>query len=235
MRNETDISEGKGRDCHASACGGWSRNDNNHRESERDLTKGGEVKKMASKKRRVPNWQRQAWLIEYQTCQQLISMHSSRFWVIVGIFLPINTALLGWMVSNFIAHLPKLNIIYSAFFSDNFTWLILISILSISVIVILIFLICWLKRINALISAICYRMQEIEPYFGMRANEIINCLDHWEIPFDKQKGELAELHKKHFTLRETTIFSVIIGILIFMWFLFIIFAWLLPVINKVIS
>ena len=37
-------------------------------------------------------------LKEYEICQQSISLNATRYWTIVSIFIPVNTALLGWVV-----------------------------------------------------------------------------------------------------------------------------------------
>ena len=97
-------------------------------------------------------------LKEYEICQQSINSHSSRFWVIVGIFIAINTALLGWVAVNIISKSPAANVEWIVYIQGNLTWLVMTSVLGLGVTVVLIFLLFWLNRVNWFIRTTYYRM-----------------------------------------------------------------------------
>ncbi len=52
-------------------------------------------------------------LKEYEVCQQDINSRASRFWAIVGIFIPFNTALLGWIINWITKNLSIVNTTYA--------------------------------------------------------------------------------------------------------------------------
>ena len=157
---------------------------------------------------RVPNWQRQAWLTEYQVCQQDINSRASRYWTIVGVFMAINTALLGWVAFSIISNGVSLNesVKWLVYINENFNWLVLVLVLGFGIIAILVFLMLWLKRVNCLIHISYYRMREIEFELRMAKNWIVDVLDNkWDNLSTKEKGRLANLHKDHIGPIETKV------------------------------
>ena len=149
-------------------------------------------------------------LKEYGVCQQDINSRASRFWTIVGIFIPFNTALLGWII-NWITKTFNLDI--------DYIWgLLLVLLFSIGMIVILSYLMTWLERVNSFIRVSNKRMQEIEKVLGMRKNCIADVLDnHWDKMSEEEKENLSDLHDKHVKKRETTCFKIIFYTLISLW------------------
>lgn len=164
--------------------------------------------------------QRQAWLIEYQVCQQSIRSHSSRFWVIVGIFIGVNTALLGWASGNLMSNTPAV----CAHQSNPTVYPGIV--LGAGMITSLGFLLGWINRVNWFLRVIYYRMQAIERKLGMRNNLIINRLDK-----TREKGirlfqgrDICSHARSLPMLTETKSFKGIIIVLIVLWILIIIFS-----------
>jgi hypothetical protein len=129
-------------------------------------------------------------LKEYEICQKSISTDASRYWVVVGIFIGINTALLG-------------AIAYKIAYNNlghyrGFEWIVptLVTIFGIGMIIIITRLKLWATRVNWLIRIKYHRMQEIESELGMRANIYIHYLDEWkELPEEQKRSDhLSELY-----------------------------------------
>ena len=149
-------------------------------------------------------------LKEYEVCQQDINFNSSRYWTIVGIFIPVNTAILGWMVYLLISNI-KLD--------GYIKWGLLIVLLFCLGMTFIIFaLIYWLDRVNSIIRVNYHRMREIEKFLGMRKNCLVDVLDnHWDQLPKEEQNNLNELHKKHSKTRETACYKRILHILIALW------------------
>jgi len=168
-------------------------------------------------------------LKEYQTCQQNINTTASRYWITVGIFIGMNTAL--WAA-----------IVYkttSIKFTCNIEWgwiiiPILVTVFGGVMIFIVKYLGRWLDRVNWLMRIKYSRMREIEKELGMRANIYIDSLDNWDRLSGEEKslGGLVELHRQHpppAGERDYLIF--IYWCLIIVWVALIIMAWLFPWLN----
>ena len=125
---------------------------------------------------RIPNWQRQAWLTEYQVCQHDNSSSSLGYWTLAGIFIGISSVLLAGLVYGMLANIQELTIIGAKYAS---TLRIIICGLGAGMIIILIFLCFWSKRENYLADRNYERMREIELQLGMWKSWKICVLDLW--------------------------------------------------------
>ena len=118
-------------------------------------------------------------LREYETCQEDSRAEASSYWTIFGIFISINTAIIGGLAyglfnTNFInAILNKENI------PNIIVKLTILTILFMGIILITKFLESWLDRVNYLIQNNNRRMREIEIELGMWKNLRIHILDKW--------------------------------------------------------
>jgi len=108
-------------------------------------------------------------LKEYEICQQHINSIASRYWLTVGIFMAINTALLGGAAFSIIAENEPVTI-------ANLKWLVLV--LGSGMIYIVMMLMRSLKRINFVIHVHFDRMREIESELGMFKNLRVHGIDH---------------------------------------------------------
>ena len=115
--------------------------------------------------------QRQAWLTEYQVCQQHNDAIGSQAWVSTTIFLTINVALLGGLVYALMRDLGSSSL--------ELRLIILISFIALSVGIILILKkwVNWLKRMRFTASINYERMGQIERFLGMRKHTMCYELD----------------------------------------------------------
>jgi len=120
----------------------------------------------------IPDWQRQAWLTEYQVCQQDADGSAKNFWSIFGFFISISTAVIGGIIA-FGIRTPGIQDI-------NPIWFVILLLLCFMVLIVLNFLRKWLARVNHFIKMHNDRMRAIEQLLGMDNNSRIWALDHWE-------------------------------------------------------
>jgi hypothetical protein len=173
---------------------------------------------MSNKKRKTPNWQRQIWLAEYQSCQQDVHAQASRYWTIVSIFIPVSTALLGWIVQSILGkNLQELT-------ENNSVSLLLVSLFCIAMIMMLWFLLQWLYRVNSLIRVNYMRMSVIESELNMCRHNYIYWLDEGEKGKEPKmlndggsNKRLDFIKATHNHSKETNWFRGIIFTLIAMW------------------
>ena len=160
----------------------------------------------------------EALLKEYEVCQQAINANASRYWTIVGIFIPISTAVLAWVFYTITS--------YRLFFNSNAEWLVLV--LGVVIIVILVLLWFWLKRVNLFISISYFRMREIERKLGMLKNLTVDWVDHPEKAPNEQKARIKKILRCYPPpiLRETTSLSWIFFVIGTMWVFFIALAFI---------
>jgi hypothetical protein len=142
--------------------------------------KGGEVRKMANSAHHeeIPNWQRQAWLTEYQACQQHTNSVGSEVWVSTTIFLTINVSLLGGLFYSFMTRivlenpdLESISLALRIITSIGFTAL------GLGILWILKKWVNWLKRMRFRVAVNFERMREIEKSLGMRKQTMARELD----------------------------------------------------------
>jgi len=108
-------------------------------------------------------------LKEYEICQQDSSSMVSAHWTVVGIFIGINTALLGavaYMLNN-------------GSYSNNIRWIVIS--LGLASIGILVCLCLWLNRVNFLVCINNRRMYQIERELGMAKNRLQKDMDKKEL------------------------------------------------------
>ena len=149
-------------------------------------------------------------LKEYETCQLDINSSSARYWTVVGIFLPLNTAFLGW-IGIWIVNTLSIEI------NHLWNW-VLILFLAIGMLFVLYYLKTWLERVNSFIRVNYFRMREIEKVFGMRRNLIADALDnHWKDITNEQQNILKDLYKKHKKSRAADAFKNILYVLSAFW------------------
>jgi hypothetical protein len=163
-------------------------------------------------------------LKEYETCQQAVNTNMSRYWTVVSIFIGINAVFLG-----------GITYYISIYLHQNVEWLvlsILVTMVGGATIYIIFRLKCWIKRVNWLISVKYFRMREIEIVLGMRANLIVDAVDHyWNELSPKQQQGIQSLHQSHVRPYETLQLTNIYWTLISLWGVLIIVTWLLPLIK----
>jgi hypothetical protein len=106
--------------------------------------------------------QRQAWLTEYQVCQQHVDSIGSQIWVSTTIFLTINVALLGGLVYTLMRNLGSSSL--------ELRLIILISFIALSIGIILILnkWVNWLERMRFRTAINFEREYELEALLGMR-------------------------------------------------------------------
>ncbi len=146
--------------------------------------------------------QRQAWLTEYQACQQHNDSIGSQVWVSTTIFLTINVTLLGGLFYTLITRIvlenPELG---SISLPIRVMTLIGLTALSSGIIWILGKWVNWLKRMRFRTSINFERMGEIEPFLGMRKHTMCRELDQeYDLLKTSDSAEIKEFQKrnKHF-------------------------------------
>lgn len=137
---------------------------------------------------------KQIWLKEYEICQQDIIDSSSRYWIIVSIFVGVSTAVLGVIAtgiisSDFIKHIFQRNAQ-----AQTITARVIIIVLGLGIIAVFYCLKKWLKRVNYLNKITYIRMLEIEFELGMWKNWMIHGVDHWEEIANEDKVRLVKYH-----------------------------------------
>lgn len=166
-------------------------------------------------------------LKEYETCQQDINTTVSRYWITVGIFIGVNTALWAAIVYKTASTSLANNI--------NWEWIvtpILVTIFGLAMIIILHSLGKWLDRVNWLLHVKYFRMRQIENRLGMMANIYIDALDNWNQLSKEQRtrNSLDELHTRYPAVsREGLNLHFIYNLLTIIWILLILVAWLFPI------
>jgi hypothetical protein len=157
-------------------------------------------------------------LKEYEVCQQHLNTMMSHHWVLLGVFMPVSTALLGvvpYILWNF----------------SKPQWLIIP--LGVGVSIILFCLWRYFKRVNAMISVDYFRMREIEAELGMLKNLYVHELDHWNPPkLDNATRErIKSLRAKHIGEIGKRAMGITYWVLIVLWMLAIISAFVVPCIG----
>lgn len=107
-------------------------------------------------------------LTEYKTCQEDITSLRSHYWVVFGVFIPINTALFGAIVFA-VFHSPRY---------DFMEWVTLAIGLGMSFILYVLFR--YLRRVNFFIWVNQYRMRYIDSELGMAKNILVQIRDKCE-------------------------------------------------------
>jgi hypothetical protein len=134
----------------------------------------------------------QAWLVEYQACQQDANSNSSTYWTMAGIFIGISSVLLGGLLYGFLANIQAIRLA-----SANACALrTIIVIVGAGMIFILLFLHLWLKRVTYLSDEYYDRMCEIEIQLGMQRNLRVRVLDEWSKIHKKEINERWDELKK---------------------------------------
>ncbi|MBI2831531.1 MAG: hypothetical protein HYX79_04660 [Chloroflexi bacterium] len=162
-------------------------------------------------------------LREYEACRQDITDTSSRYWTIVGIFIPVDILLLGGAGFLLKTNSPPM----------SFGTQLLVTLLGLGVILILFFLWRWLKRINYYIIIGWQRIHEIEANLEMLKNRTIYWLDNpKEIPYEQQ-ARLTRITDKfgHPPTKEMCSLKGIFWTLSALWTLFILFTWIFPILK----
>jgi len=115
----------------------------------------------------------QAWLVEYQVCQQDANSTSSNYWTLAGIFIGVSSVLLAGIIYGVLANDNGFNAI-------DCTLRTLVTIFGVAIITILVFLWFWLKRVNYLTDRNYERMREIELDLGMWKSWRVHSIDTWK-------------------------------------------------------
>jgi hypothetical protein len=127
-------------------------------------------------------------LKEYETCQSVVNSIGSLFWIIVGVFMAINTALLGALLYVFLQR-GGLQIIFKDYPTHSEllqlrTLALVIVALGVGMIMVLVFLKRYHRRTRWLVRVARERMLEIENELGIWQGWIVFGLDR----MDKSKG-----------------------------------------------
>ena len=117
-----------------------------------------------------------ALLVEYQACQHDNNSSASTYWTLAGIFIGISSVLLGGLLYGI---LSNIQIITKISPNDASTLRIIISALGAAIIIILLFLYLWLKRVGYLMDKNYQRMREIELKLGMWKSWRVHIRDQW--------------------------------------------------------
>ena len=123
----------------------------------------------------------QAWLVEYQVCQQDANSTSSNYWTLAGIFIGVSSVLLGWLLYGMLANAV-----------NTYAFRTIITVVGVSMMMVLVFLWFWLKRVNYLADRYYDRMHEIEIKLGMHKNFRISAIDEWTRLGFKSADKLSE-------------------------------------------
>ena len=108
-----------------------------------------------------------------------INSSASRYWIIVGIFMGISTALLGGVAYGFMSNSIRLNV--------NIWVTIVPLVLGSGIIVILVGLKRYVRRVTYIMRLNYERMREIEVELGMWRNWRVHILDQWH----RKRNELG--------------------------------------------
>ncbi len=138
----------------------------------------------------------QAWLVEYQVCQQSQNSSTQSYWALSGIFIGFTSALLGGLILGILSNPHLTQVLFgkeiSVIQNNEFLIVGLIAwVLSMAVLVILYLLKGWLKRVNFLTYIQYQRMREIEFHLGMLKSFIVQGVDS---PADLE-NELRKLNE----------------------------------------
>ena len=171
---------------------------------------------------------RQILLTEYQVCQHDINASNNSNWVAFGIFFTANFLALGWIASNIITIKNTEN--FNMYIGQHLGWLLFITVVGIGAIIILIFLLFWLKRVGYLMHVKQYRMREIEDLTGMQTNLIIHGFDFKNKEPDKQKKVLGGIT---YAKKPGEYVKGIYYIIISFWIVAILVIWLLPLLFNI--
>ncbi len=127
----------------------------------------------------------QAWLVEYQVCQQDANSTSSNYWTLAGIFIGVSSVLLAGIIYGVLAN-------NNGFYAIDCILRTIVTIFGVAIITILLFLWFWLKRVNYLADRYYDRMHEIEIKLGMHKNFRITAIDEWTRLGFKSADKLSE-------------------------------------------
>ncbi len=120
-------------------------------------------------------------LKEYEICQQEADASAANYWTFAGIYVGINTALLGAIAAGIVAS-DKVD---SKLFYPP-VWLFACAVFAFHY-----FVLAWLKRVTHLIGFINARMRIIETKLGMKKGRYIHGLDYWEKTNIQLRREIA--------------------------------------------
>ena len=143
----------------------------------------------------------QAWLVEYQACQQYISERSTSYWTLTGIFIGFSSVLLGGLIYGLMSN----NVLLKAILSKDICQLqnkevllfgVITYVISIAVLLILFFLKRWEKRVTFLQQINFHRMRDIERALGMWASWRVHGVDNWRgSKFDREKIKVEDRNR----------------------------------------
>ena len=190
----------------------------------------------------IPNWQRQAWLTEYEACQEKNSSDQIRFWTVAGIFIGISSALIAGLMYGILANelLFDLFLETIADASDEreiWTLRIVISMLSLVILFIFWFLRLWMRRVGFLNQINYERMRDIERELGMWHNWRVFGVDRWRGNnfHDRDRNRLLAYQPAEFWQAWRRVprygqpnrlnYNMIFGAIIFLWSLLIASLW----------
>jgi len=123
----------------------------------------------------------QAWLTEYQVCQQAINSNVQSYWTLSGIFIGLTSALLAGLVLGVLSNSELLRVLLDATHGRKEFLIVGIVawVISMAVLVVLYFLKGWLNRTNFISRLNFERMREIEVRLNMQINLIAKGIEHW--------------------------------------------------------
>jgi len=164
-------------------------------------------------------------LKEYEICQKDSSAMISAQWTVVGIFMTINTALLGWILKD---------IISAGIILENFKGLVL----AFGVGIILIIILLWqlLERVSFLVRINNNRMEIIETQLGIWKNRLVGIYDKRWVDIPKEYKEIFRCPKRKLGCLHGIWFARLICILLALfWIFFILIAYCPTVSNFILN
>ncbi len=164
-------------------------------------------------------------LKEYEACRQDITDTASRYWTIVGIFVPVDVILLGG--AGFALQFEGSAI--------NWKIALLVTLLGIGITVIICFLYRWGVRMNWYIKVGWHRIHEIEAQLNMLKNRTIHWLENPKVAPSEQQDRLKSVKAQCGSPPSKEMQSVrgIFWTLAILWMLFILFTWILAYSNYI--
>ena len=155
------------------------------------------------RQRGVPDWQRRAWLTEYEACQHDISSSATHYWAIAAIFIGICAALLAGIVFGIFSNNTLLNSFIKNDDPHKVTLICGIALVVSTVVIIILKKVRkWLNRITFLQQINYIRMREIELKLKMWKSWRVHTIDAWmrirgdkklrNVEWDELKEELTK-------------------------------------------
>lgn len=199
-----------------------------------------------NKPRGTPDTKETIKLVEYQVAERMINTNILSFWSLAGIFLGFSSAVLAGLgfallSSNDLlkAFVTNSKIMGSGIPKEIWTIRILTTIVGSGIVIIILKLSKWLKRVNLVTDISRHRIHEIEMDLGMTVSLLHKAVDNWYELSQAEQDYMAQYKDWCLKTRQSSeyeppsrkahypyIFMVLVGL----WIVVILCIWLLPLI-----